>query len=768
MQIRTGFRILPGNYKYKNTWWYLTIFVFVVHVFSVTSILFAIAKEEDDAPVILQNTSNPNPTPQPAKTSTAVSSFSNGSTLSTDKDVYTKGESILINIHAPVNSTPILSLHDPSGIVYRFLEEQSLNGSYNYIYIANSEGDYTVIANLASGNETRELRTGFTVTEPGTSHRTLSRVSPEIDAMIPEDATNVEFFMELGEEEKPPSSGLQHDLPDKTNGKSIELRQETAVINQPVKWVLSNGSSIVKYRTAPAHIIEENSNKTIKRVIVESTASVHYYNVTSFMNITEAKKEYIRLFWFNNGTRIDVTPDPAYNLTFFDTDGNGLIDNVQWIVPKLSSQTFEIETITIINVQSYPALRGNWTVRFNTSGTSNLSITPVNGTLFGNDLEFSGLWCGATELNATFNGTSVTYPGWNCIDEGKIVNRPVTSGKHTLEFMFGSSVEHAYNLVDSNLNLTHENITFVYSQGQLSDVTETGEAKEGINLTINATIYNQGVSESGPFSVLFYDGSIEFYNSSIENISAGGSANATAYWTTLAGTHNITVRADLSNNTQDSDLGNNNASKNINISAWQKYYGNISGNIALAASETVNLTRWGWSNTSSGYIYLVKKGATINWSSLWALGYRKDSTTKGTADFLDADTALGMKPGVNNATNFSNNNISSLFSSDGTNAISTLNVTVRGKMIENVAVVNSTNLTNTTNAAGADYITGLLWDTGDAAGVEYTGTEDLVFIAKINHASTGLVNVSHDYEIAIPNAMRAAVSGDVDFYKELR
>ncbi len=767
MQIRTGFRILPGIYKYKNTWWYLAIFVFIVHIFSITSILFAIAKEEDDASVILQNTSNPDSTPHPVKPSTPVSSFSNGSVLSTDKDSYAKGENILISIHTTPNNTQTLSLHDPSGIVYRFLEEQSWNESYNYIYIANSEGNYTVIANLVSGNETRELQTVFTVADPG-SNPALPQVSPEIDALIPEDAMNVEFFMELGEEEKPPASGLQHDLQDKAEVRKVELRQETAIINQPVKWVLSNGSSIVKYRTTPARLVEENSNETIKRVIVESKASVHYYNVTSFTNIKETGKEYIRLFWFDNGTRVDVTRDPAYNLTFFDTDGNGLINNVQWTVPKLSSQTFEIETITIINVQSYPTLGGNWTVRFNTSGTSNLSITPVNGTLFGNDLEFSGLWCGATELNATYNGTSVTYPGWNCTDEGKIVNRPITSGKHTLEFMFGSSVDYAYNLVDSNLNLTPENITFVYSAGQRSDVTETGEAKEGINLTINATIYNQGVSESGQFSVLFYDGSIEFYNLSIENISAGGSANATAYWMTLAGTHNITVRADPSNSTQDSDQGNNNASKNINISAWQKYYGNISGNIALTTSETVNLTRWSWSNTSSGYIYLVKKGATINWSSLWALGYRKDSTTKGTADFLDADTALGMKPGVNNATGFPDNNISSLFSSDGTSAISTLNVTVRGKMIENVAVVNSTNLTNTTNAAGADYITGLLWDTGDAAGVEYTGTEDLVFIAKINHASTGLVNVSHDYEIAIPNAMRAAVSGDVDFYEELR
>ena len=34
----------------------------------------------------------------------------------------------------------------------------------------------------------------------------------------------------------------------------------------------------------------------------------------------------------------------------------------------------------IINVQSYPTVGGNWTLRFNTTGKANLTITAVNGT----------------------------------------------------------------------------------------------------------------------------------------------------------------------------------------------------------------------------------------------------------------------------------------------------------------------------------------------------------------------------------------------------
>ncbi len=756
---------VPNFYKYKDTWWYLAIFVFIVHLFSVTSILLAIAKEEDDAPIILQNVSRSNSTPQSIKTSTHESSFSDAPILFTDKASYATGENIFINIHAPSSNTVDLTMHDPDGFVYRFLEGQSGKESIIYTYPANAPGNYTITADIRSGNETGEISINFTVVDPVSNYHPPLEVSADTE-LIPEEATNIEFFMELGEE-RIPSNGLHPVLHEKPDGSGVKIKQEVAFINEPVRWELSNGSSIIKYRTPPAYLVEEINNETIKKVKVESNASIHYYNVTAFTNITETKKEFIRLFWFDNGTRVDVTHNPAYNVTFIDTDNNGLINNVQWNVPMLSSQTFEIG-ITIINVQSYPMLGGNWTVHFNTSGISDLSITPINGTAFGRDLEFLGLWCGPAQVNAVYNGTSVSYPGWNCSDEGRIINRPITPGKHTLEFVFGSAVEHAYNLVDSNLNLTPENITLVYSAGQQSDVMETGEAKEGINLTINATIFNQGVSESGSFSVLFYDGSMEFYNVSLDSISAGGSANATGYWTTLAGTHNITVRADPHNNTQDSDRDNNNASKLINVSAWQKYYGNISGNIALAKNASVNLTRWDWSNASSGYIYVAKKDASINWSSLWALGYAKGTTTKGTTDFLDADNALGLHPPDNNATGFSKNNITSLFSSDGTNATATLNVIVHGKTIEGVAVINSTNMINTTNITGAEFITGILWDTGDAVGNEYTGAEDLVFIANIYHSSSGMVNVFHDYEIAIPNAIRAAVGVDVDFYEELR
>lgn len=560
------------------------------------------------------------------------------------------------------------------------------------------------------------------------------------------------------------------------NGNNSAI-QGTARINEPVRWTILADDIIVKFKTPAPYMIEKIINRTIKEVTVESDASVHYHNVTVFTNIAEVGMGDIKLIWLDeiNGTKLNVTANPAYNLTYIDTDCDGLIERIEWTVPRLprlSEQTFEVVTdtmdITVIDVQSYPVIGGNWTVRFNTTGTADLTVTPINGTSFGENIEFLGLWDGTEWVDAIYNGTSVFYPNWN-FSSGKIVNKVLKAGKHTLEFRFGDALDYAYNGAGSDQNIT--DITFVYGPGQQTVVTETGEAVEGVNLTINATIHNDGVAESGSFYVLFYDGDSEFYNVSVSNIPPDGSANATGYWTTLPGTHNITVKADPQNTTDDADLSNNNASRSINVSAWQKYYGSISGSIVLASSASDKLDTWDWSNTNEedlGYVYIVKNGASINWSALWALGYRKDSTTKGTADFADADDALNLQSSDNNATGFNNNNITSLFSSDGTNAITTLDsVVVHGKTIDGVPVVNSTDMTNTVNVTGADCVTGILWDTSDAAGDEYTGAEDLVFIANIRHVNTGLVSTYHDYEIAVPCNINEITGGDVDFYTEL-
>lgn len=106
-----------------------------------------------------------------------------------------------------------------------------------------------------------------------------------------------------------------------------------------------------------------------------------------------------------------------------------------------------IEIITILNPQSYPSVGGNWTVHFNTTGKADLTITPVNNTYFGVDIQFLELRCGDEVVNATCNGTSVFYADWNCSDSetGYFIVKVLKAGNHTLEFRFGDDVGYAYN-----------------------------------------------------------------------------------------------------------------------------------------------------------------------------------------------------------------------------------------------------------------------------------------------------------------------------------
>jgi hypothetical protein len=119
-----------------------------------------------------------------------------------------------------------------------------------------------------------------------------------------------------------------------------------------------------------------------KQIIVSS--DIHYEDILAYTNLPiEVNSEAVKLYWLVNDSKIEV------NIDKFDTNENNLIDYIEWIVPSLSNQTYEL-SITILNVQSYPTLFGNWTVRFNTTGTGNLTISASNGTTFTEIYDNSG------------------------------------------------------------------------------------------------------------------------------------------------------------------------------------------------------------------------------------------------------------------------------------------------------------------------------------------------------------------------------------------
>ncbi|MGI0060530.1 MAG: hypothetical protein ACREBJ_12265, partial [Nitrosotalea sp.] len=131
------------------------------------------------------------------------------------------------------------------------------------------------------------------------------------------------------------------------------------------------------------YVVETNQSTSQlyhKTVIVEHNSTLHYTNVQSYSNIPEnlvSKGVHFKLFWMINGSKIDVTNDSRFTVQFVDTNNNGIVDQMKWIVPRLSAQEFSIEgvIIPISNAQLldsnrnfvedvYPQVQtrdGNWT-----------------------------------------------------------------------------------------------------------------------------------------------------------------------------------------------------------------------------------------------------------------------------------------------------------------------------------------------------------------------------------------------------------------------
>ncbi|GAF81816.1 unnamed protein product, partial [marine sediment metagenome] len=198
----------------------------------------------------------------------------------------------------------------------------------------------------------------------------------------------------------------------------------------------------VEYYTPAPLALEKNISKYKKQIIVYS--DTHYDNILTYTSITESSKKAIKLYWLINGSRRLVT-----NISYIDSNNNSKIDRIEWITPYLSNQTYEVE-ITVLNVQSYPTIGGNWTVAFNTIGTADLAITAVNGTIWSNinednDLKFLEVRCGNDILEYEWINDSVFIENYECYETGYEISKVLTSGKHTLEFEFGSQTAYASN-----------------------------------------------------------------------------------------------------------------------------------------------------------------------------------------------------------------------------------------------------------------------------------------------------------------------------------
>jgi hypothetical protein len=243
----------------------------------------------------------------------------------------------------------------------------------------------------------------------------------------------------------------------------------------------------IEYYTEAPKVIEKKISEFKKEVTVYS--DVHYENILAYTTIKESPQNAIKLYRTTSGAR-----ESTQITNYTDRNNNGLIDEVSWIVPSLSNETYEVE-INILNVQSYPTVGGNWEVRFTTVGKADLIVTAVDGTTWSNEnnnnyLRFNKIGCGNNSLDYEWINNSVILRDYECNDVGYETSRVLTPGIHNLEFRFGDDVESAHNQASFQQN----NYTIVYNVS--SNTPWTVFNKSNIQLT-PVTRPNQHLAKDG-------------------------------------------------------------------------------------------------------------------------------------------------------------------------------------------------------------------------------------------------------------------------------
>ncbi|MCH8519679.1 MAG: hypothetical protein LAT82_02895 [Nanoarchaeota archaeon] len=126
-----------------------------------------------------------------------------------------------------------------------------------------------------------------------------------------------------------------------------------------------------------------------KEITVSSDASIHYYNVEASTLVPSTRANDISLLWENEqGNLVDVTQDSNFNVEFLDLNGDGLINMITWIVPKLSQQNFRVVVEESEFNSVSQTLDGMWRVLLeNVETTSDLRIQTITS----NQISFESL-----------------------------------------------------------------------------------------------------------------------------------------------------------------------------------------------------------------------------------------------------------------------------------------------------------------------------------------------------------------------------------------
>ncbi|MEM5828991.1 MAG: CARDB domain-containing protein, partial [Candidatus Aenigmatarchaeota archaeon] len=262
-------------------------------------------------------------------------------------------------------------------------------------------------------------------------------------------------------------------------------------------------------------------------------------------------------------------------------------------------------------------------------------------------------------------------------------------------------------------------------------------AKENEELQVRVNVSNEGsgsvTNANLTLKISLWNGSSwvnETSQSQLVNLSVNEAKIINFTWIAKPGTWRFNATIDPNNEIEETNESNNEKLENYTVSGWHIFYGKVNSTIVLTSSEGINFTRW-IPSIIDGTLYFADYDSSFSFSNLKPLN--------GTNDLEEADIALHM--------NGFNDSIKRLFDANNDNQPdATACFIVNAQQLCNVPIINSTD-----NNYG-NFVTGILWDSGDG-GSEYDGTQDLIFITKINQNKQGSYGV-YDYEIRVPAYLR--------------
>ena len=197
-------------------------------------------------------------------------------------------------------------------------------------------------------------------------------------------------------------------------GRVIDIGEnENAVLVSIQEELEDNDEIEIEYYTEAPYSEENTLSESHKIVNVVGSEEVHYENILAFSNLSKevSSKDEIKLNWIKNDSKTLI------DFESFDKDNNGKLDYIEWIVPSLSNQTYEIILITkaqhLDSNKNYAVLSSEDWINWKKEDPANIKKTSTILELTTNHFTYFALVETDTNWNIKTNVVIPPVDNWN-------------------------------------------------------------------------------------------------------------------------------------------------------------------------------------------------------------------------------------------------------------------------------------------------------------------------------------------------------------------